>query len=523
MGRLTHSKTKKRSPGALERAFAAMSSDKKLSPAQLSALQTDFAYYVNKNLRASRLRRAGWSTPDIAERDLSRIDREKAMSLARQKVEESAITMAMVSGVTDGIVGNGFRLSMRTTDHDFNTLVEKRWEIDKNKLDVRQIRSWGKLNRMWHMRRLVDGDIGLLRHELELNYRVQTIEAERIRKRYSSDNDDHGVDYDSKTGAPITYYIGPRITRTDDAANRMAEGKPYPAERFKLYANFPGERAEQMRGVSMLTQNLSLFEDVEQIIENMVQKVKNTSFIGLKFKTNKGEGGASLPHEESKTDTEDGKKRRHVPMVAGMNLDLDEDEDASVLESNSPNTEFLPFLRFLIRILGAPFGFPLEMLLLDFTGLTFSGGRAMMELAKKRFRAEQDELAGVCSWVAMGWLETEIDQKRIAVPKELLADNTYKTHRWGRPPWPYISPVDEINSYGMALDRNFTTLDAILDDVSEYDLDDIIAQRKYEKEQLEAAGLPFVTGQGVVVNKPGQTVADEKDKQDKKELENQKP
>jgi hypothetical protein len=66
----------------------------------------------------------------------------------------------------------------------------------------------------------------------------------------------------------------------------------------------------------------------------------------------------------------------------------------------------------------------------------------------------------------------------------------------------------------MALDRNFTTLDAILDDVSEYDLDDIIAQRKYEKEQLEAAGLPFVTGQGVVVNK-----ADDLDKKDKEDLE----
>ena len=62
------------------------------------------------------------------------------------------------------------------------------------------------------------------------------------------------------------------------------------------------------------------------------------------------------------------------------------------------------------------------------------------------------------------------------------------------------------------MDRNMTTLDAVLGETSDYDLDDIIEQRKLEKEMIEAAGLPFVTGQQVVVNQNPDEMMKEKPK-----------
>jgi len=490
----------KASDAKLTKALAMIASGDsgKLTTGQLNEVVSQFQYYVNRNLRLSRLRKAGWSQPDIPERDMTRIDRERAMAMARQKIEESPIAFAMMDGIVSGIVGHGFRLSMRTKNIEHNALVEAKWSVAKDKLDIRQMRTWGQLLRCWNTRRRVDGDVGILRHTLGKNYRVQTVEAERLRRYYGGDLVDCGIDYDAFTGEMLRAYVGPRVKDLTDAQNKTAEGKPFGPDRFKLYAHFAGDRAEQVRGVSQLTSGLALFEDVEQIIDNMVQKVKNQAFIGLKFWTTKGEGGDGFQGSEEKKDSEDGVKRKHVPMTAGINLDLDDGENAEVLESKAPNTEFIPFIEFLVRILSAPYGFPLEMLLLNFTGLSYSGGRAMMELAKRRFRVEQDDLGFIASWVFDGWYQNELDTGGIIVPPD-MDPGLSSLHRWCRPPWPYINPTDEVQAAGMALDRNFTTLEQILGETSEYDLEDLIEQRKHEVELIKAANLPEVTGQQVVV------------------------
>jgi len=454
---------------------------------QAKAILNDFAYYVNRNLRASRLRRSGWSQPDAPDRDMPRQDREKAMAMARQKVEESAVAYALVDGTVANVVGSGYRLSMRTGDKNFNKLIESKWKAYRDSIDIRGMRSFPQLLRCWNWRKRVDGDVGLLRATLGGDFKIATIEADRIRKMQGGQ--DQGVDYNPVTGEPVTWYVGARVKDSTDSKAKSAPGKPYPAKDFRLYAHFPGERVECERGVSALTNNLSLFEDVEDILMGMVQKVKNAAFIGLKF-TRKPSENADL-----KEDPEDGKKRKHVPMVPGINLGLVPGEDAEVLESSTPNAEFIPFLELLIRLLGAPFGFPLEMLTLNMTETSYSGGRAMFELARRRARIEQDDLCLVASWVFKGWLDHEIKRKSITVPAGL---ELYHTHKWGLPVWPSLNPTDDMAAYGLQLDRNITTLDAVLAETSEYDLEDLIEQRKYERSLITEAGLTEVTGQQVV-------------------------
>ena len=452
-----------------------------------------YKFYLNDNIKSTRKRRVGSSVPASAERDMSSSDRKKALQLSRQKVMESPLVMGIVQTLVDNIVGSGFMLNMKTKNADFNEEVESRWKLAKDRLDVRGVRSWFKLLRMWQYRKTIDGDVGLnlvdggmgINNE-KLSY-VQTIEAERIHKTEISDIADTGIDFD-KRGKPKKYYVGAR-DKTKSGNTKNPKG--IAARDFILYANYPHERAERARGVSMLLQNLNLFADVEEIIDAMRLKVKNEAFMGIKFKMDAGPDGQIFPGTTSKTN-EDGVKRKTVKLVPNLNLNMAENEDAEVLESKSPNAEFMPFARMLIRYAGSRFGLPLEMILFDFSETNYSGGRALLELSKRRFRVEQKELQIVASRVFTWWLSREIKHNKLEVPSDI--NGTHWAHRWGVPGWPYLDPMKSANANALNLANGTTSRSRILEDTGENDFDDLAEQISREQKLMEKLGIKYAIG-----------------------------
>lgn len=466
-----------------------------------------YSQHVNKNLVDTRQRNRGWTTAGEPDRDMSSADREKARAKARQKVEESDFVAGIVMSLVDNQVGSGFRLSMRTKDRNYNRNTEGRWALAKDKLDIRGIRRFGRLQRTWQFRKIIDGDVGI--HNLEggmnedgtVRSFVQTIEADRISKGID-DVDGEGIQFD-KFGRPKFYFVSPRKNSTNDKNGTPKKAKRFPADKFSLYAHFPHERVERKRGVSMLLQNLNRFEDLEELINATTQKAKNEAFISLIFKMESAPDGTLFgPEIEETREAEDGKRRRHVKMVPGMNINPQVGEDVEILEGKTPHSEFTPFIRFLLRLSGMPLGLPLEVMLLDFSDTNFSGARGLMELAKKRFRVEQAELAHESSKVFTFWLAREIKHNGLKVPKAVEKAGEAWKHRWGTPGWPYLDPVKEVSAQGMQLDRAFRTLDDILSDTSDFDVEDILDQRSYEIELFKEKGVPIVSGL------PGQNIID---------------
>jgi len=449
-----------------------------------------FKWFTNRNLMPSRKRAIGSTTPAPAERDLPIGDFWRMIAMARQKCEESAIIAGMIKRLADNIVGSGYDLQMTTPDTKWNQEVESLWHTERDKLDIRSIRSWGRLQRAWWMRSRVDGDVGILladggkAQDGRVLSRVQTIEADRIWKDRSGQH--YGIDFNETTAQPETFWIAPSSYGTGDlSATKTSTAIGW--RDFVWFPHMPDERMERKRGVSILLQNLALIEDVEEIIENMVQKVKNESFIGLKFKMDRAPDGsmfgASL--EETKT-SEDGVKRKHMKMVPGMNIHMDPGEDAEVLESKTPHQQFEPFLRMLLRLVGSPAGLPLEMLLLDFSETNFSGGRGLMELAKKGFKIEQDELARPSSRVFQWWLSREIKHNGLKPPASV---GNYWVHRWGHPGWPYLDPVKEVDANERAIGLGIKSRQQALDEMGGGEIEDVIAQLAKENEMMKAVGL----------------------------------
>lgn len=459
-----------------------------LARVQVETAQLNVAYkqYTNPNLAQSNKRGRGWTTPGIAERDLNRWDREQAMAQARELAETRSLVSGMVQTCVDNVIGPEYRLKMTTADVAFNKQVEELWRTEKDNLDIRGLRSWGKLQRCWQYRKIIDGDVGVQKYIDDRDssaFRVITIEADRIRYK-KADYLDQGIEFD-EYGRHKRYFIGRRPINQIDQAALLEDGTPVSADDMVLYAHYPNERSERLRGTSMLLPCFNELRDIDEIMGAITQKIKNAAFIGIKFRMDAGPTGAIFGGLESTVTGEDGKKRTTVPMVAGTNLNLGPGEDATILESTVPNSELVPFLKFRLRHVGAVLGMPLEFMLFEFDG-SYSSARAVMEMAKRRFLCEQQSAAYLASNIFTGWLEHQITLGTIVVPDAIT--DPFR-HRWGRPGWPYINPQQEVGAQEMQIANGLKSRAAILQETTGGDIDDIIAELGHESAAMVSAGV----------------------------------
>jgi hypothetical protein len=121
----------------------------------------DLRNAVQENLQPSRLRKRSVSIPGPKERDFTRFDREKLIGMSREFFDKFPIVRAIISNMQDTIVGSGAKLSMQSGDPAWDSEVEAWWVSVRDTLDVRNLRTWGQLNRAWWLRRFVDGDLGI--------------------------------------------------------------------------------------------------------------------------------------------------------------------------------------------------------------------------------------------------------------------------------------------------------------------------------------------------------------------------
>ena len=458
--------------------------------AQAQAAEKSYRAYINENIAFTRKRKLGWTTPGNAERDFGSHDRKKAIATARQKVEETPLIAAIHQARLDHIVGNGFRLMMRSGDRDWDREVEKLWEFAKDTLDIRGVRSWRRMLRCLQGRRDVDGDVGAILVG-DGQSKIQIIEADRICKD-PDDSADTGIDFD-QYGRPVRYYV---VQRDNDA---KARGRPYDARDFIFHCNDLTERAERQRGMTAYLQVFNLVSDYSDILEGMVQKVKNEAFIALKFWMQPGGDGNLFGDAQSTlSPAENGYDYSRVKMVPGMNLVLGDGEQVDVLESKSPHSEFQSFEKKIISRIAAPLGMTYELVTGDYSGLNDRLARVMMEGFKKRVRPEQAELGIHASRIFQWWLSREIKAGTIAPPSGL---ETWWNHRWGKPGFPYINVLQEAQANSLLLEKGLTSRTKILAEQGDEDFDDLMDELAYETESIAERNIPTTMVNGPAANR----------------------
>jgi len=453
--------------------------------------------YLNDNLKNTRKRKLGWTDPGRAERDLTNRDRRSAMAMARQKVEESPLAAAIINARLDNIVGAGFKLMMRTPDIGWDTEVENWWALEKNRLDIRGTRPWAELLRCWQARHDIDGDVGILLvadvfEDIPQSW-VQTIEADRIAQNVN-DLGDTGMEFD-RYGMPKAFYVLPFDINETSPLDSQNNEKPvrYKAENFILYQNDLTYRANRARGISAFLQVFNLMKDHEEILDGIVQKVKNEAFIGLQFRMDANEDGNVFGSAQRPMTAENGYDYSKVKMVPGMNLVLGEGESVDVLESKSPHAEFDAFEKKLISRIAMPFGFSYELITGDFSSMNDRTARVQLKQFEKRIRREQSQLGAVASRIFQWALSRAVKGGVLSPPSGM--DDLW-THSWGRPGFPYINPIQEANANILLLEKGLTSRTKILSDQGDEDFEGLMAELEYENQVIKDRGIivPLVNG-----------------------------
>lgn len=453
-----------------------------------------FKQVSNPNITPSRKRASFVAVTGVAERDMTRWDRETAMAQARLLAEQNPFIKGLVLQKVDNEVSTGFNLKMKTSDSGFNKETETLWKMEKDQLDIRGIRTWRKLLAAMDWRKTIDGDIGILHNfidPVDSCFKVQLIEADRIHSR-KFDYLDQGIEFDDY-GKPLRYFYSPRPKDQQDFAAQYADGTACDAKDFYLCAHYSTERIDMLRGTSMLLPLFNKLVDIEEIMDAYIQKIKNAAMMVWKSTMEQQLDGGGLPWSaggDPIKSQEDGGKRRQYKLVAGAKIDLVTGEDLSVLESNEPNAVVEPFLKFSFRYMGGGIGMPLEYMLMDLGNLNYSSARALMEMAKRRFRCEQESLVVPASKIFKSWLAHKITTREIAVPDSVKRPDV---HFWGLPAWPYIDPQKEVQANGLAIGFGLTSRQRVLSEIGE-DWDEIAEELAEEQRTIEEKNLAISVG-----------------------------
>ena len=242
------------------------------------------------------------------------------------------------------------------------------------------------------------------------------------------------------------------------------------------------QRFDQVRGVSPLMSALNSFRDTYEGLGYAIAKAKVTQLFGLVINS---AGSDSFGNH-----TANGDGTFKVDFGEGpFKMELEQDESASILESNSPPMELQQFLNSTIAIaikaLDLPFSFYDE----SFTN--FNGSRiAGIHYAKAcepKVAQNQKLLDGITRWRLAGYFLAG----RLTLPRGWTLDNL--SWEWIPKGSDWWNPLQEVQSHELALKLGITTRQQIVKERLGKDWEtDILPQIQREDELLlQSRGFLF--------------------------------
>ena len=366
---------------------------------------------------------------------------------ARELERNNPIADGLLSRCVENVVSNGIKPQAKTADKDWNKLAEELWEQEfVPNADVRGFDDFYGLQSLIQRSLVRDGDIGAIKLG---NGQIQLVEADQIAaphgKRYTKNHVD-GIDTDSR-GKPLAFYIVEQNTPQTITQNRRdhAPRKKIDAEDMIFMAI--RKRAGQTRGVTRFATAFQYFHQAERLMHAVITAARMAACVGLFIKSDFPPG---VP--QTATDS-DGNARDKWHLEPAMVKYLERGEEIGQLTPHQPGTNFDDFMSSIFRLIGLPFGQPLELLMMDYSRTNYSSARAALLQAYRSFRIDQNRLIkSFCRPCYLWQIERWMEDGRLPFRDD------WKKHIWVPPGWTWIDPLKEIQADFMAVDAGFKSL-----------------------------------------------------------------
>ena len=369
--------------------------------------------------------------------------------LCRMHDRRSALFSGLLDRAKDNIFGANFNFIPNTGDSDLNKRAEdyigKRME--KEYCDASGVNGFDDLAKLGLRAVWNDGDFDWVKIN---DGSVMAFEADQI---VTPDNYTPGskkiitlgVEKDANN-RHIAHHIKQRGKTGDYGySSERLETKRVPASHIICPAF--RKRYNQTRGLPFLAAALGYFSRFNSYLDFESLAAEGNAMLGYKItkktientNTNPKPGQVDNPKTESTFD----KLQKMEPF---MIFELLENEDIGMIGSERPGDNFEPYVVTCCRIIGVAVGYPLELMMLDFSRTNYSSARASMGEARRSFRGWQK----FCQeQLCLPWYRWQMS--RGIASGELPANSEIFKARCQWPAWEYIDPMKAAKGDAIAI------------------------------------------------------------------------
>ena len=366
--------------------------------------------------------------------ELSNYDRDRLISASLELRRNNPVVTSMSRLRKADVVGKGIVPQANTGDDSLNSQIEDQWNEFSQDPEVT-----GQFDMRELQQQLVDsllyyGDSGLI----VLDGKVQFIDGSRIGNpngQFTSSEKDtfqNGVEVND-LGQPINYSVGNRVN------GNLKDYRMISAKDFIPF--FKKIRPLQYRGVPELAPILNTLQDCDEYdrIEMISAKVAASLSVAVK-RENSYEFELQNRLNSSEQD-EIGGLENFEP---GRFHYLEAGEDISVINSGGrPNVDGVEWVTYLLRKVGSAVGIPVEFLLMDIGGSSFSASQGVILQYQQTVESYQTDLIKVMQKLYRRWLTQKIAEDEIRIPTDI--QNPFKV-RWQRPAFRWVNRVAQVKA-----------------------------------------------------------------------------
>lgn len=283
-----------------------------------------------------------------------------------------------------------------------------------------------------------------------------------------------GIKY-GKNKEIIGYYV--RDNHPNDNKEFSLTYKLIPA--WRVQHTFVEWFAGQSRGLPWMTRALNRAKDGKDLTEAGVIGAQVEACYAGFIKTKSNPVQAAIGATTSTDST------RRIQDVRPGSMNYIGPNDEIVFSSPNKSNAVGTLQEYNNRTISAALNWPYEMLMKDWRGVSFAGGRIVLNGARISTKVRQKLL--IESMLRPFWhrmVEEAVIVGAVDIDARLYRDNrhVFNRHTWTGPRWSYaLTPGEEVKARLMAVDGNLTTMAAELSE-DQLDLEEVYAQRAIERE-----------------------------------------
>ncbi len=252
------------------------------------------------------------------------------------------------------------------------------------------------------------------------------------------------------------------------------------------------ERPGQTRGVPMMATAIQPLHHLAGFQESSVIRARASSALM---------GFITSPEGELDPGGEVYEGDRVTEFSPGMFHYLQNGQQISIPDMDSPSGEFEPFMRSMLRSMASGIGVSYESLSRDYSTSNYSSSRLALIEDRAQFRTLQNYLIeNLHSRVFETFLDMAVLSGTLNLPTFDAEPERYRRVKWIPRSFDWVDPLKECQANKEAVKAGFKTQAQVLMEQG-YDLEEVLNARKSEVEQAKELGLTFDTDAEIDVKK----------------------